>query len=151
MSPPAARTALLLLACLLASPSFAQQASAPAEPAAGPGRIPFSSVAEALAALEGKDGNGAIVTHADGWVVVNEPQAAAQWSFTPPGHEAYPAVVRRIVRRGGGGAVDVETSSLCEAAKDPCARLLVEFEALNSRVTQAIKARGRQGSSQAQP
>jgi len=141
----------VLVACLALGSAFAQQASAPTGEVARHARIQFASVAEALAALEGKDGNGTIVTHSDGWVIVNEPSAAAQWSFTPAGHYAYPAVVRRVVQRGPNGAVSVETSSICEAAQEPCARLLAEFEALNDRVTQAIKARSRQGSSQAQP
>lgn len=107
----------------------------------------FSTVAEALQALEARDGNGTIVTHADGWTTVNEPAAAAQWSFVPASHAAYPAVVRRIIRRGPNGAVSVETGSLCEAAADKCSRLLAEFETMNDRITQAVKARGRQPAS----
>jgi hypothetical protein len=107
----------------------------------------FSSVAEALKALEARDGNGTIVTHADGWTTINEPAAAAQWSFVPASHAAYPAVVRRIIRRGPNGAVSVETGSLCEAAADKCSGLLAEFETMNVRITQAVKARGRQPTS----
>jgi len=146
-----ANRAFALVACLTLGCAFAQQASAPTGEVTSAARIQFASVAEALAALEGKDGNGTIVTHSDGWVIINEPSATAQWSFTPTGHYAYPAVVRRVVQRGPNGAVSVETASLCEAAQEPCTRLLAEFEALNGRVTQAIKARSRQGSSQAQP
>lgn len=107
----------------------------------------FASVAEALKALEARDGNGTIVTHADGWTTVNEPAAAAQWSFVPASHAAYPAVVRRIIRRGPNGAVSVETGSLCEAAADRCTALLTEFETMNDRITQAVRARGRQPAS----
>jgi uncharacterized protein (DUF302 family) len=115
----------------------------PAQTGAAP--IGYRSVAEALAALEARDGNGTIVTRSEGWAVVNEPLAAAQWSFTPPGHTAYPAVVRRTVRRSADGAVSVETASLCEASPDACAKLLVEFAGLNDRISQAIRAKGRQG------
>lgn len=139
-----ARWAGLALAFTLAT--AAAQPAPPAPPAAT--AIGFSSVAQALAALQAKDGAGAIVTHADGWVVVNEPAAAAQWSFTPAGHEAHPALVRRIIHRDPTGTVNVETSSLCEAPQPACARLLQEFETMNSRITQAVKARGRQGSTQ---
>ena len=118
-----------------------QAASAPAASAIG-----FETVAKALAALQARDGNGTIVTHADEWVIVAEPPAKAQWSFTPPSHAAYPAVVRRVIRRGADGSTSVETSSLCEAPEAACMQLLAEFQAMNARITQAVKARGRQGS-----
>jgi hypothetical protein len=125
---------------------------ASAEPASAPSSsarpIEYGSVAQALAALKRMDGNGTIVTESDGWVIVNEPAAAAQWSFPPSGHDAYPAVVRRVIRRPAGAPVTVETASLCEASADACVKLLREFEALNERITQAVRARGRQGSTQ---
>lgn len=109
--------------------------------------IPYPDVASALAALSARDGAGTIVTRPDDWTLINEPAAAAQWSFTPKGHAAHPAVVRRIVKRIGAD-VSVEMASLCEAPAEACAKLLQEFEAMNPRVIQAIKARGRQGSAQ---
>ncbi len=129
--------ALLLLA---AAPAFAQPAAEAPRPAAPP--LPYATVKEALAQLEARDGNGTIVTHADGWVTVAEPLASAQWSFTPPGHEAHPAVVRRTILRGPGREVRVDTQSICEAPPAACARLLSEFEALNDRIVQAVKSRG---------
>jgi hypothetical protein len=116
-------------------------------PEAGAPAIRYSSVADALATLASMDGNGTVVTRTDGWVVINEPLAAAQWSFTPTAHAAYPAVVRRTVRRSADGAVFVETASLCEAGEAACASLLQEFATLNDRITQSVRARGRQGSS----
>jgi hypothetical protein len=112
--------------------------------AAGP--IVHTSVAEALAALKARDGNGTVVTESEGWVIVNEPAAAAQWSFTPTGHAAHPAVVRRIIRRPADGPPTVETETLCEAGAQACTALTHEFEAMNDRITQSVKARGRQGS-----
>lgn len=111
--------------------------------------LPYTQVAQALAALRAADGQGTIVTESEGWVTVNQPLASAQWSFVPSEHAAYPAVIRRIIRRGPGGAVNVETDSLCEGPRPACEQLLVEFAALNSRITQAVKAQGRQGSNQA--
>jgi len=104
--------------------------------------IAYKTVAEAQKALEARDGDGTIVTHPEGWVVINEPEAKAQWSFTPAGYYAHPAVVKRVILRSEG-KVTVETASLCEADKDACARLLAEFETMNERITQAVKARGR--------
>jgi hypothetical protein len=115
------------------------------------GQIGFTSVATALKELEARDGNGTVVTHADGWTVVNEPSTSAQWSFTPSGYYAHPAVVRRTIKRSPDGSVSVETASLCEAPEAECSKLLAEFAAMNERITQAVKARGRQGSAQPSP
>jgi hypothetical protein len=139
------RTLLALLLSLHVGLASAEDGAAPAKP------IDFPSVAAALKALEARDGNGAIVTHADGWTIVNEPLASAQWSFTPADHPAYPAVVRRVIKRAPDGLVSVEIGSLCDAPKAACTKLLAEFAAMNDRVTQAVKARARQGSSQTTP
>jgi hypothetical protein len=114
------------------------------EPKPAPDGIGFPTVAAALAALSARDGDGVIVTRGDGWVQVTEPLASARWSFTPPDHPAYPAVVRRVIKRSSGGEVTVETTSLCEAPQAECSKLLAEFAAMNDRITQAVKARGRQ-------
>ncbi len=128
------RFVLLVLAATCA-------ATAHAQPAAESSRIAYASVAEALKDLESKDGNGTVVTHPDGWTIVNEPPVA-QWSFTPKGHAAYPAVVRRIIRRSADGKVSVETASLCEAPQEACTKLLEDFAALNERIVQSARARG---------
>ena len=134
------RTYLIL--ALAAGPALAQQpASAPAAFQAAP--IPYKAVAEALAALEARDGRDTVVTHADGWTTVNEPSASAQWSFPPRGHYAYPSVIRRTVVREPGGQVTVDTSKLCETEEAACTRLAAEFEAMNERIIQAVKARRR--------
>lgn len=140
---------LLILAALAsvaqaqpAAPVARAPAAAPAEPAA----IAFKTVAEAKGSLEARDGNGTIVTHPDGWVVVNEPEASAQWSFVPEGHYAHPAVVRRIIQRASGGAVSVHVKALCEAPQEACTRLVTEFEGMNDRIVQSVRARSRQGS-----
>ena len=147
-SRPFALHGLPVAAAILALASAAMSQTAPQAAASAPAqaRIDYPTVAAARAALEALDGNGAVVTHPDGWMIANEPLAAAQWSFTPVGHYAYPALVRRTVRRSTGGAVSIEAVSLCEAQADACARLLVEFENLNDRISQSVRARARQGS-----
>jgi hypothetical protein len=136
------RSLPFLAACVLASSVMAQA------PSTKVGETGFTSVASALKDLEARDGNGTIVTHADGWTIINEPLASAQWSFTPSGHYAYPAVVRRTVKRGADGAVSVETASLCEAPEAECSKLLAEFATMNDRIIQSIKSRGRQAPAQ---
>lgn len=136
------RSIPFLAALVFAIPAVAETVSPPV------GQLGFASVAAALKELEARDGNGTVVTHADGWTVVNEPVASAQWSFTPSGYYAYPAVVRRTVKRAPDGSVSVETASLCEAPQAECSKLLAEFAAMNDRITQAVKARGRRAPSQ---
>lgn len=140
LPPPAILLAPAFALVMLAAPAGAQTAPA------GAARLDFPSVAAALQALEARDGNGTVVTRSEGWTVVNEPLAAAQWSFPPAQHAAYPAVVRRIIKRTPDGKVAIETASLCEAPEAACAALLAEFAALDERITQSARARGRQGS-----
>ncbi len=123
---------------LCASTGAGAQAAPPGAPVAP---IAYASVAAALQDLKARDGQGTVVTQADGWTVVNEPPAA-QWSFAPAGHAAYPAVVRRVIRRAPGGVVSVDTQSLCEAPQTACDALLAEFAAMNERIVQAARARG---------
>jgi hypothetical protein len=150
--PQAGRDTVTAMRTLLALIASLHVGLASAEDAYAPGKtIEFSSVAAALKALEARDGNGTIVTHADGWTIVNEPLASAQWSFTPADHPAYPAVVRRVIKRAPDGMVSVEVGSRCEALEAACTQLLAEFAAMNERVTQGVKARARQGSSQTTP
>lgn len=127
----------LLLVALVATAAGAQTAPNATAP------IGYKTVAEARAALEARDGRDVVVTHADGWITVNEPAAGAQWSFPPQGHYAYPSLLRRTVVREAGGKVTMRTDSLCETQADACARLVAEFEALNDRIVQAVKARRR--------
>jgi hypothetical protein len=143
MLTTAARVFGIALASLCAA-SNARSQAAPAEPAA----IAFKTVADALASLEGRDGQGTVVTRPEGWVVINEPATASQWSFVPKDHEAYPALVRRTVLRGADQSVSVHVTSLCEAAAAPCAKLVVDFKSMNDRITQSVRARARQGSTQ---
>ncbi|MBK7617544.1 MAG: hypothetical protein KA375_16545 [Vitreoscilla sp.] len=142
-----ARPAFFALAlCAVAASVGAQAPAAPAAPAAAePIPMPYKTVAEALAGLKARDGNGTIVTDGgDGWVIINEPMASAQWTFTPAGHAAYPAVVRRVIRRGANRAVSVDVATVCEAPAAACAELVKTFESLNERITQAAGTRNRQ-------
>jgi hypothetical protein len=123
-----------------AQPAAAQPLpdSAAAAQALGCGRV-----ADCLQALQARDGRDTIVTHSEGWVVVNEPPANAQWSFVPPGHAAAPALVRRTIRRDAAG-VHVDTLSLCEGPAAACAQLRADFAALNERIIEAHRNSGRQ-------
>lgn len=103
-----------------------------------------ATVQDALAALQARDGVDAVVTHQDGWTVVAEPGASTQWSFTPTGHAAHPAVVRRIVQRQPDGRVRVDVQAWCpQAPEAACDALRRQFEQMNERIRQAVGTRGR--------
>jgi hypothetical protein len=99
--------------------------------------IGYKTVAEARAALTATP--GLEISHPDGWLVVVDRPNGTVWSFTPPDHEAYPAVVKRkVVGREDGTYIDMNV--LCQAPKPPCDRLVESFRELNA---QAGKARDR--------
>jgi hypothetical protein len=60
------------------------------------------------------------------------------WSFVPEKHEAYPAVVRRLVRKTDEGTF-VEMKVLCEAKRDACRRLALHFQQLTEQMQQKLQ------------
>jgi hypothetical protein len=109
----------------------------------------YSSVSEALESLKAKAGVTVKVTKPDGWVIVNESSPVfAVWSFTPEGHYAHPAVVRRVIQQRPGGDVYVEMTALCQADKASCDKLIREFQQLNERMREQVRARLQQGKGQ---
>jgi hypothetical protein len=105
--------------------------------------VGFDSVAAALHAL--RSDATAQFREQRGWTVVasRERDEAVEWFFTPEGHDAHPAVVKRsAIERDGVGMI--ELVALCHAAQVACDRLLDDFrqqhelalaEAEPSRVT----------------
>jgi hypothetical protein len=83
---------------------------------------------------------GVSITQPDGWTIAVEPGTKAIWSFTPAGHYAYPAVVRREVKQRDGN-VYVDTVALCQAEKAACDRLIRDFERLNQRMSESMRSR----------
>jgi len=77
----------------------------------------------------------------DGWTVVTvkKPELAV-WSFVPKGHDAYPAVVRRLVRKTDKGTF-VEMKVLCEAKQEPCRRLALQFQQMTAQMQRALEAK----------
>lgn len=123
--------ALLLLASSMAS----AQAPSPLDEAPGAAaKLGYPTVAAALEGLKARPGVSVTTTKPDGWIIATEPTTKALWSFAPEGHYAYPAVVRREVKEREGGEVYIEMVALCQAAKEPCDRLIREFQELNERL-----------------
>jgi hypothetical protein len=104
--------------------------------------IGYASVAEAMRVLKEKPGSSVTVTEPDRWTIIREAAPAyTQWSFTPVGHYAHPAVVRRGIKIAENGDVSIETTSLCEAQKLSCDKLLEEFQQMNARAKQSVQQR----------
>ena len=120
----------LAAALVVAGPAHAQDKPRP---------LGYTKVADALAALEKNP--DATISHPDGWTVVTvqKPELAV-WSFVPKGHDAYPAVVRRLVRRTDKGTF-VEMKVLCEAKHEPCRWLALQFQQLTAQMQQALQAK----------
>jgi hypothetical protein len=129
------RFALPLLAAAL---TLAGAAHAQFKPQAAdtPRPLGYTRVADALAALQKTP--DAKITHPDGWTVVTvtRPELAV-WSFVPKGHDAYPAVVRRLIRKTDKGTF-VEMKVLCQAKQEPCRRLALQFQQMTAQMQQAL-------------
>lgn len=113
-------------------------AQAVAQVEQGRSTIGYPTVAAALATLRAKPGSE--VSMQNGWMVVSEPSARAVWSFTPAGHPAHPALVRRGVVTEGSTLV-VKTDVLCQAAKAPCDQLVLEFRVMNNTTRDGTNGR----------
>jgi hypothetical protein len=123
------------------SVAFAQTVK-DAPPASG---IGFRTVAEALESLKGTPSVQITTTKPDGWIIANDRSNDIQWSFTPLGHYAHPAVVKRAIKQSTDGNIYVEMTALCQAEKTPCDRLIEEFNHLNERIRQDIQRRSKGG------
>jgi hypothetical protein len=116
------RTILLSATALLAAVEAGAQ-----------GGVGYTSVADARKAVTALP--GAKVSEQQGWLVVEK--MPVMWSFTPAGHEAYPAAVKRtVVQRDG--RIDVDMSVLCEAPKPACDRLVESFKGLNEQMKRSL-------------
>jgi len=98
--------------------------------------IGYPSVATALDALRAR--NDVRVSTEGGWTVITEIGGRILWSFTPPGHPAHPAAIRRVMSQKDG-AWYVTMNVLCQADKVPCDQLVQEFNVLNERMREFIE------------
>jgi hypothetical protein len=97
-----------------------------------PEALGHASVAAALEALRGEP--SARFREQRGWTVVasRERDTAVEWFFTPAGHDAHPAVVKRTaLERNGIGMIDLV--ALCHAQQAACDRLLDDFRQQHER------------------
>ena len=110
----------------------------------GSNRFDYPSVAAALAALRSR---ADLVVHQEkGWTGFEDRATLTIWTFTPPGHPAHPAVVKRTVVQEGT-TVSLKVTGRCEATKAACDKLMAEFEALNEGIREHVRRSG-QGAAQ---
>jgi hypothetical protein len=102
--------------------------------------IEYPSVAAALEAL--RTDPAAQLESQAGWIVVasSERGNPVLWSFTPEGHPAHPAVVKRTaLEKKGTGFVELAT--LCQGPEAACVELLDEFRQIAQQVAQSNLAK----------
>ena len=128
------RTPLLLIS--LISSTFFAVAQTTSQPSTGVG---FKTVAEAMATLKDKPGVTVTTRSSDQWTIINEIGGQVNWSFTPVGHYAYPAVVKREIKVNEEGKLVMQTRALCESGTGPCERLIGEFNQSNKRAQEIIQ------------
>ena len=108
-------------AVMALAPASAQRP--PLKEAEGP-VIEYANVAEARKALDAR--SDVDIKEANGWHIVVDEAARTVWSFTSQDHPAHPAVVKRQVVPSGTGA-SIKMSVRCEASKQACDDLVVQF------------------------
>ena len=113
----------------------AQPAQSPA-----PSGIGYPTVAAALAGLRAK--SGVKVQEQAGWTVIDDPETTRIWSFTPAGHPAHPAAIRRTIVQEGKD-IFVRMGVLCQASKPACDKLVAEFEAMNKAMRERLGAKSK--------
>jgi hypothetical protein len=97
-------------------------------------KFEFETVDATLAFLKTKPSVTFSTTQPDGWLFANDTSPFTIWSFTPSGHYAHPAVVKREVKQGDKGDIYIEMTALCQAEKSPCDLLIAEFQELNNKI-----------------
>ncbi|MFP7723830.1 hypothetical protein [Lysobacter sp. A3-1-A15] len=78
-----------------------------------------------------------------GWTIVgiDTPQERSIWSFTPAGHPAHPAAVKRTIYEESG-MVMMKTNALCQAEKAACDDLMAQFADLERELQQRMQGGG---------
>jgi hypothetical protein len=103
--------------------------------AAPPEGIGYPSVAAALEALKAR--GDVAISEQGGWTIADDKPRHTIWSFTPPGHPAFPAAVKRMLVEENG-QVAIRMNVLCQAAKQSCDALVEEFRSMNNALAQAL-------------
>ena len=118
--------------------AVAESATPPQPAPADASEFGFATPDDALRDLRSR--RGVTITNQGGWTVVDDRENLTLWSFTPPGHPAHPAGVKRTIVKDSSGNVSVVMSARCGASKTACDKLWSEFNELNNRMRQSIQS-----------
>ena len=100
--------------------------------------IGYPSVAAALKDLHSKpDVN---FSEQNGWVIADDRSHFTVWTFAPQGDPSYPSVVKRTAVQQGKG-INMDMRVLCESYVRACDKWVADFQALNDRAVQSLKAK----------
>jgi len=127
---------LLAALCIPLSLSAEDKVEYSSDPSKDSG-IGYPSVNEALSALKQKEGVALRVER--GWTVAKDSKENTMWSFTPEGHPAHPAAVKRSFFEKDGG-IYMTMNVLCQATKKECDKLVAEFQELNKRIKKNMQS-----------
>lgn len=139
--------AAVLLALLSGTSAWAQTdakatPNAQAKPAETSQGLGYATVSEAREALTAR--KDVKINNEGGWTLIME-TSNILWSFTPLGHPAYPAVLRRELKQDKDGVTYVDMGGLCEAEQAACNALMLEYQEANQKIVESLKQNSRQG------
>jgi len=83
---------------------------------------------------------GVTVSYGHDFIVIEDPATLTVWTFTQPGHQAHPAVVKRQISVVGDN-VHLAMEILCEGVRRFCDRLVSSFEERNAEMVQGAPLR----------
>jgi hypothetical protein len=114
-------TVLLLAACSTPGQGPDAASSEPSDPS----RIGYPTVEAALTAVRARP--GVIESQQpDGWTVIEDKERRETWLFSPAGHPAHPAVVKRTVVKKFGDST-TQTAALCGSSKAECDKVAAQL------------------------
>ncbi len=128
----------LVATLALAACGTTGQSPDPSNPDAGDAnRIGYPTVDAALAGVRARPSISE--SKSDGWTVFEDKERREVWLFSPSGHAAHPAVVKRtVVRRFGD--TGTQTAAMCGTSKTECDRLVAEFDAADKKAAEKARA-----------
>jgi hypothetical protein len=99
--------------------------------------VGYATVEEAREALKAKPKVN-VIKNDEGWTVITDPSTSTEWSFTPEGYYAYPAVVKRQIEQSNKQN-SVTINALCQTEKDPCMQLIQDFKKKSHLILESLK------------
>ena len=72
------------------------------------------------------------------WLVIRDGASKAIWTFAPPDHPAYPAVIKRVIVQTDNHE-RIETSALCQAKRAACDQLMKEMRLVDEKMRESVQ------------